>query len=191
MNYQGLIDSGYSIIKKPNDKHIFVKIYCNTCNKEMIVRSDYIEKKLPICTSCQKKNNKNNLKHGDYRKRLYKIWRGMLRRKYNTYTPSVCEEWKNSYESFREWALSHGYTDELTIDRINNKGDYEPSNCRWITLAENARRARQIFSKEEKIKYFYLRKELGLTQREMATKLGVSRNTIQRLEKEVKKNGVI
>ncbi|MDD2542537.1 MAG: hypothetical protein PHH28_16070, partial [Desulfuromonadaceae bacterium] len=43
----------------------------------------------------------------------------------------VCEDWNSSFESFRDWALSNGYQDDLSIDRINNDGNYEPSNCRW------------------------------------------------------------
>jgi hypothetical protein len=53
----------------------------------------------------------------------------------------VCEEWLNSYEKFREWALLNGYDYSLpkgkcTLDRINNDGNYEPDNCRWITIKE-------------------------------------------------------
>ncbi len=50
----------------------------------------------------------------------------------------VCEEW-HRYSSFEEWALSHGYEDGLTIDRIDSTKDYCPENCRWIPRAENAR----------------------------------------------------
>lgn len=45
---------------------------------------------------------------------------------------SVCDEWK-SIKAFRDWAVKNGYRDDLTLDRINNDGNYEPSNCRWVT----------------------------------------------------------
>jgi len=54
----------------------------------------------------------------------------------------VCDEWK-TWEAFKEWALSHGYKKGLTIDRIDVNGDYEPSNCRWITHAEQMRNTRK------------------------------------------------
>jgi len=53
---------------------------------------------------------------------------------------SVCPEWAD-YCTFREWALSSGYVDGLSIDRVDSSGDYEPTNCRWITTKENGVRA--------------------------------------------------
>ena len=77
--------------------------------------------------------------------RLHNIWLTMRQRcekphctgykKYGAKGIKVCEEW-SSFENFRDWACSHGYTDDLTIDRINPCGNYEPNNCRWATQKE-------------------------------------------------------
>ncbi len=98
------------------------------------------------------RKNKPSVKHGlkKANPRLYGIWQGMLnrcRRKkdicymaYGGRGISVCEEW-HQFPPFYEWAMANGYTDDLTIDRINVDGNYEPSNCQWITMEENIRKA--------------------------------------------------
>ena len=48
----------------------------------------------------------------------------------------VCDEWLNDSKAFIDWALDNGYSDDLTIDRIDVNGNYEPSNCRWIPMSE-------------------------------------------------------
>jgi hypothetical protein len=52
---------------------------------------------------------------------------------------SVCEEWRHSYEAFKEWSLANGYRDDLTIDRIDIDKDYSPENCKWSTLQEQSK----------------------------------------------------
>lgn len=51
---------------------------------------------------------------------------------------SVCDEWMKSYDAFEEWALSHGYNDTLTLERVNTNGNYCPDNCRWASIKEQA-----------------------------------------------------
>ena len=84
-------------------------------------------------------------RHGKFGTRLYNTWGKMKSRcnnpndkdfaRYGGRGIKVCEDWIR-FSRFEQWALHNGYSDNLTIDRIDNDGDYEPSNCKWSTMAE-------------------------------------------------------
>jgi len=89
--------------------------------------------------------------HGLKKTRRYEIWCGMKKRCYNENAHAferyggrgigVCPEWENDFKAFYDWAENNGYRKNLMIDRINNHGDYEPLNCRWVTNIINCNNA--------------------------------------------------
>ena len=118
--------------------------------------------------------------HGGRKTRLYNVWCAMKERcnnphnkRYENYGGKgikVCDEWKNDFATFRSWAMENGYDDGLTIDRIDTDGNYEPSNCRWVTHKVQNRN----YSRNHLITYD------GRTQclSDWADELGINRATV-------------
>ena len=98
-------------------------------------------------------NRDRRVSHGMCGTRLHRIWKAMKYRcsnpsaqyfhRYGGRGISVCEAWRTSFIAFHEWAMQHGYRDDLSIDRIDNDGDYTPENCRWVAMDTQARNTRQ------------------------------------------------
>lgn len=127
---------------------------CDCGNTKTILGSSLLNGSTLSC-GCYNKElvKKTNIKHNKSYSKLYKVWQGMKTRCYNknfiyycNYGGrgiTICKEWLNDFEIFYKWAISNGYKEGLTIDRINNDGNYEPNNCRWITRAEQNRNQRK------------------------------------------------
>lgn len=187
----GQIFGRLTVIKRvENNKHNQVQYLClcKCGNKKIITKNGLINGNYKSCGCLKKEQDKINLKsptHNMSNTRLYNIWRGMKwrctskknkRRKfYLDKNINVCDEWKNNFMSFYKWAIDNGYNDNLTIDRINNNGDYEPDNCRWATYTE------QNNNQSTSKKYIY--KNKTYTLKELSGMTGIKLPTLyQRLE---------
>jgi hypothetical protein len=130
--------------KNVNGKWIGFGIYfCPVCmsNVEMQNRSG---KKAKTCFKCI------NRTHGETKTRLFRIWTAIKSRaklKSGTYADlrvEIYERWASSFKEFKKWAIENGYNEVLTIDRIDNRLGYYPSNCRWATMTTQQNNKREI-----------------------------------------------
>ena len=149
--------------KAPNDKYGHIRWLCKCdCGNEVAVYGCHLRSGAIDNCGCQKGNriSKSLTTHGKANTRLYTTWRNMkIRcycksyRGYHLYGGrgiTVCDGWLHNFKAFYDWATANGYRDDLTIDRIDNDGNYEPSNCRWATFSEQLKNRRKYKFKEKR-----------------------------------------
>lgn len=160
--YNNLVGQRYTrltvVRENGRNKHGSVLWLCECdCGNQIEVSTNSLHKGNTKSCGCLYRDYINNLrpnaiKHGDSKTRLYNIWRDMKLRCYNEKQTGyknygargikLCDEWLNDFISFKNWAIDAGYQNDLTLDRLDNDGDYEPSNCKWSTPKEQSNHKR-------------------------------------------------
>jgi hypothetical protein len=157
------------------------------CGNEIITKGIYLKKGETRSCGCLAKElqKQRHTTHNRCKEHLYKIWASMKSRCYNPHNKrylnyggrgiTVCEEWKKDYMSFRKWAYANGYDEnadfmKCTLDRTDTNGNYEPSNCRWVTMKEQAN------NKTNNRLLTYNGETLTASQ--WADKIGINRDTL-------------
>lgn len=143
-------------VEKKNNKRYF-KCECECGNKKDIRLGNLTKGKVKSCGCLLKDNGVRNKIHGQWNKAVYGVWRDMKQRclnpknqQYKNYggrNITVCTEWLEA-ENFIKWAFSNGYQQDLSLDRKDVNGNYEPGNCRWVTMSvqQNNKRTNRIIT---------------------------------------------
>lgn len=144
-------DLGMQYPTETSKKKLRYGIYiCPECNKEFSVITASV--KSGHTKSCGCVRISKITKHNCSKERLHTIWNSIIQRcnnekshafrDYGGRNISICKKWKENFLAFKKWALENGYKENLEIDRIDNNGNYEPSNCRWTTRNIQCRNTR-------------------------------------------------
>lgn len=150
---------GYLIVKRYShtNKHrnAIWECLCD-CGKTTFLRSAVLRNGHTRSCGCLRRDlvSRRNKKHGLCSERIYRIWQDMKKRCYDKNWRQykdwggrgikVCGEWRDDFISFYNWAIANGYKDNLTIERIDNDGNYEPDNCTFIEFKKQSKNRRNV-----------------------------------------------
>ncbi|MCT6926169.1 hypothetical protein [Metasolibacillus sp.] len=154
----------------------FWKCQCD-CGNVITVRGNMLGKQTKSCGCLKLEQDKENLGRfitGKSHSRLATIWYHMIGRchnekdynyhRYGAKGIKVCDEWRNDFIKFEKWALLNGYSDDLSIDRIDVTGDYQPENCRWADFEVQMNNKRNTLFVEYEGKIMSLKQAYNLEQ---------------------------
>jgi hypothetical protein len=185
------------------DRHVMWLCKCTCGNTTTATGTRLRSGETQSCGCLNKEINRAKaMTHGMKGTRLYDEWRHMkdrcsrpksrIYKNYGGRGITVCQEWRENFETFRDWALANGYQDDLTIHRIDVNGNYEPSNCRWIALEEqqNNRRNNRLITHEGKTQTMkQWAKEKGIPYNTLRARLNRGWPTDRALNDSIYKNG--
>jgi len=137
--------------KRAKNGQVFWECLCD-CGRITIVMSGHLLSNHTKSCGCLRKN-RGPIKHGLINTKIYNAYNHMKDRCYNRRNDSyknyggrgikICDEWLSNFMNFYNWSMKNGYREDLTIDRINNNGNYEPNNCRWVDMQTQLRNTRR------------------------------------------------
>ena len=169
-----------------NDKYNHIQYFCKCdCgNSKVVLKSSLVRGFTKSCGCYYNETRKTSaLKHGKTNTRIYAIWASMNERCANKSNKDfkyygakgivVCDEWKD-FQRFYDWAIKNGYSEKLTIDRIDSSKNYEPTNCRWatrLTQANNTERNHYVEHNGERHTVSEWSRILGKSQRTIYDRL--------------------
>lgn len=173
-NYLTVISELPKRVLPSGQKIRMIECVCDCGKRTNVALLHLVRSRIKSCGHISLKLN------GESHSVLCKRWKAMIERclpnaidshRYYQRGIKVCDEWRNNYNAFKKWAIENGFREDLQIDRIDNNGIYEPTNCRFVTPAENTWNKEvtyKVYYNNETVPLLLLIREKGINEKHLA-----------------------